>query len=291
MKHNSCQLAGAPSPAPPELLPGGRILAAPSWVRPGSLAENCAWLAGKVHEVGLLFLESRACLAYDQADLPPWLAALPLRWHVHLPVDLPWTAGPEGPSRAAEICLALLDKLDFLGLRRAVLHPPPAGSEILQPCLDDFVAAWQAAGRASRDLLLENLPETATARDWEELVEAVRRLDCSFCFDFGHFLLHNGSADSRPGQEVGRGIMDLLPDILHVTGLFHCCTAAHRPLTQLSAPEREACADICRQALALSPADAVFMLELFRWEDIEASLPLLQSWLEQGEAGRPVKPS
>lgn len=279
MKHNSCQTTPIFAQAPAELLPGGRTLAAPSWVKPGSLRENCAWLAGKVHEVGLLFLESRASLDYGKDDLPPWLASLPLRWHVHLPVDLPWAEGPGGPGRAAEICLALMDKLDFLGLRRAVLHPPPRARD-----LGVFVEAWRKAGRESRDLLLENLPETATASDWRQLQAAARQFFCSFCFDFGHFLLHTGNADSRPGQKTVRGIMDLLPDILQNTRLFHCCTAAHRSLTQLSATEREVCAEICRQALACSP-EAVFMLELFRWEDIETSLPLLRDWLEPCEEG------
>jgi hypothetical protein len=281
-------------------------LAAPSWVRPGTLAENCAWLAGKVHEAGLLFLESRACLAYGDEDLPPWLSSLPLRWHVHLPLDLPWAAGAAGageaagPERAAEICLALMDKLDFLGVRQAVLHPPlralagtgqadeagetgeagGPGRELCLRSLAVFTAAWRKAGRDTGDLLLENLPETVTLRDWRRLAEAARLFSCSFCFDFGHFLLHTGDAEARPEQKADRAVLDWLPAILRDTKLFHCCNAAHRALTRLSAPERAMCGEICRQARFCSPADAVFMLELFRWEDVEASLPLLRRWLE-----------
>lgn len=281
MKHNPCQTAPE-SGSPLALLPGGRILAAPSWVGPGTLAENCAWLAGKVHEVGLLFMESSASLAYGAEDLPPWLASLPLSWHVHLPVDLPWAEGTAGAGRAAEICLGLMSKLGFLGVRRAVLHPPPrvpGGGSFLRP-LEVFTTAWQGAGLDSRDLLLENLPETAALEDWLELLEAIRQFSCSFCFDFGHFLLHTDAADKGAGRKAAKGITGLLPEILRATKLFHCCTAAHRSLTQLSPAEREVCAEICSQALALSTPDAVFMLELFKWEDIEASLPVLRDWLE-----------
>ncbi|MDO5484253.1 MAG: hypothetical protein Q4F27_05035, partial [Desulfovibrionaceae bacterium] len=77
-------------------------LAAPSFVLPGTVAENAAFLAGKVDEVALCLFEAQACLAYTAADMPAALADLPLRWHVHLPVDLPWptTAGKAEARRA-----------------------------------------------------------------------------------------------------------------------------------------------------------------------------------------------
>ena len=101
-------------------LPGGRILAAPSWLVPGTVADNCRFLAGRVDEVGLLFFETDACLAYSTKELPENLAELPLSWHVHLPVDLPW----QEPETCADICLQLLRKVAFLRPNRAVLHPP-----------------------------------------------------------------------------------------------------------------------------------------------------------------------
>ena len=66
-----------------------RHLAVPSWVMAGGIADNARFVAGQAAEVGLCFFETQACLAYEPADLPPELAALPLAWHVHLPVDLP----------------------------------------------------------------------------------------------------------------------------------------------------------------------------------------------------------
>ena len=96
-------------------------LAVPSWVIPGEIADNARFVSGRAAEVGLCFFETEACLAYGEADLPVDLAGLPLSWHVHLPVDLPWG---EGGGRAAEVALRLMDKTDFLGARRAVLHLP-----------------------------------------------------------------------------------------------------------------------------------------------------------------------
>ena len=81
-------------------------LAAPSFVLPGTVAANARFLAHKVDEVALCFFEARACLAYGPEDLPPDLADLPLRWHVHLPVDQPWPARAAGAHPAAA-CVAL----------------------------------------------------------------------------------------------------------------------------------------------------------------------------------------
>ena len=69
----------------------GRI-AAPSFVIAANVADNAVFLAHKVDEVGLCLFETRGCLDYGPADLPASLAHLPLRWHAHLPVDLPWPA-------------------------------------------------------------------------------------------------------------------------------------------------------------------------------------------------------
>ena len=95
-------------------------LAAPSFVIPAGVAENARFLAGKVDEVGLCLFETSACLNYGPQDLPPDLAALPLRWHAHLPVDLPWpqksTAAQSAyPARtAATLARQVLKKAAFL---------------------------------------------------------------------------------------------------------------------------------------------------------------------------------
>ena len=76
-------------------------LAAPSFVLPGTVAENARFLSGRVDEMALCFFEAQACLKYGENDLPPDLAEPSesgrLRCHVHLPVDLPWRSAPEPP--------------------------------------------------------------------------------------------------------------------------------------------------------------------------------------------------
>jgi hypothetical protein len=101
------------------------IIAAPSFVWPESIAGNCARLQGFVDEVGLLFFESAACMDYTEQDLPQALARSGLRFHVHLPLDLPWEAGA---SAVWSIVANLRAKAAFLQPWCHVLHPPvPSG--------------------------------------------------------------------------------------------------------------------------------------------------------------------
>lgn len=242
-----------------------RSLAAPSWVFPGSIAENCVFLADRVDEVGLLFMESAPALGYGPDDLPPSLAKLPLRWHVHLPCDLDWRR----PEEAAEICLTLMAKADFLGVRRAVLHPPAPGDRddgAFTAQLESFVRRWRRYGRESRDLLLENLP----GQDSAELLAAADALDASLCLDLAHYLLSGGTAGSLPAG-LGRRLR-----LLHLCAPTPDGLGHHRPLADLDEAGRAAGAALCRAA----GPETVFMLELFKWNYLVDSLPVLQAWLE-----------
>lgn len=242
-------------------------LAAPSWVFPGTIAENCAFLSGKIDEVGLLFMESASALAYGPEDLPTSLAALPLAWHVHLPCDLDW----RDPAGAAEICLALMSKADFLGPKKAVLHPPRTApgempSSLMAP-LEEFMLCWRSSGQKSRDILLENLPEHKP----EDILEAAERLDASVCLDLAHYLLAGGRAETLPAGLMRR------------VRLLHLCApdpggrkGHHQPLAVLDETGRAAGAKMCREA----EAGTVFMLELFNWTDFTNSLPMLKEWME-----------
>ena len=277
----------------PERLPG-RVLAAPSWVVPGTLAENCVFLATKVDEVGLLFMESAACLAYGERDLPGLLADLPFSCHLHLPVDLPMDA----PARAAAICAELLDKAAFLPVgghwreraadtffagapddhgqagkerpaMRAVLHPPahdPADAGLAGRRLAAFAKAWLALGKPPSCLLLENVRDN----DLTELAGPVREYGFGLCLDMGHILAYGQEKLLRRQDLLGRARM------LHASAPGRGRRAGqHLPLTALDADGRRRAARICGSV----PADAVVMLELFSWPHIEESLPLLRSWL------------
>lgn len=241
-------------------------LAAPSWVFPGSVAENAEFLSGKVQEVGLLFMESASALAYGPDDLPPALAALPLSWHVHLPSDLNW----DRPDKCAEICLALMNKAAFLKAGRAVLHPPPMREQNIDDFmgrLKIFMLHWTKSGRKACDLLLENLPE----HKLEQLFQACGTLGASACFDLAHYLLGGGTEAELP------------PDFTDKVRLLHLCSPApcgqkghHHPLGALDDAGSAVGRAICRAA---APG-AVFMLELFNWPGIANSLPIVNSWME-----------
>ena len=250
--------------APAGVLPQGRILAAPSWVMRGSLPENCRFLAGKVDEAGLLFFEAESCLAYGSQDLPEDLSALPLRWHVHLPLDLAWDG-----ERAVETCLALMDKAAFLGAERAVLHPPAGSLPQVEAMLSGFAARWAGAGRDTGCILLENTAEQSLV----DLHECIADCGLGVCLDLGHMLAY--------GQQ---STLDFLPltaraGMVHLNALAPSAGGRHSPLTSLDAQGRSWARRLC----GVVPKSAVIMLELFSWDDIAASLPLVRAWLEPGE--------
>lgn len=253
-------------------------LAAPSWVISGTLSENCDFLATRVDEVGLLFMESEACLNYGPEALPPWLANLPLTFHVHLPVDLPML---EDPARAANICFALLRKTAFLAKGggegngqnmphlRAVLHPPgedPARPGRASCQLDAFLRIFENMGGDPSLLMLENIEGNDLLRH----LELVEIYSMSICLDLGHALAY--------GQ---KSLLEnpALPELL---GMLHLCAPGpgaspgkHMPLAALDQRGREKAAHLC----ALLPPGEVIMVELFDWSQIQDSLPLLLSWL------------
>ncbi len=245
---------------PPGLFP--YPIAAPSWVTPGSIVENCRFLAGRVREVGLLFMESESSLAYGRDDLPLELRDLPLSWHVHLPVDLRWESG----RKEAEICLKLMDKLEFLDVRRAVLHPPVLrdADEALR-LLEEFTGAWLGGGREARDILLENI-NGASLVPWERFIVG---WDCSLCPDLGHILSYGHEDLLRRPELLCRARM------AHLNAPKPGKPSWHGPLSLLGGTAELT----ARKFFRALPPDCVHMLELFTWRDIEDSMPVLRNWL------------
>ena len=235
-------------------------LAAPSWVFPGSLRDNAVFLEGRVDEVGLLFMETASCLAYGAEALPLDLALLDLSWHVHLPCDLPWA---QGGSLAADAALALMDKVAFLGAVRAVVHPPPE-SPTAWRAMAAFLAAWRFAGRNAGDILLENTREN----DLCLLLPWIGEEGVGICADLGHILAY-GQFDflnSLPGRARLR--------MVHLSASGRAGEnngGSHLPLDTLD--EEGLCTAL---ALCASLADdGVVMVELFAWEHITRSLPVV----------------
>lgn len=230
--------------------------AAPSCVIPGTVAENAFFLAGKVAEVGLCFFETQPCLAYGVEDLPMHLQDLPLTWHVHLPVDMPWEAGGRA---AAAIALALMGKVAYLQPWAAVLHPPH--SPLAAQLIKDFSRMWHEHSQAQ--LLLENI-DTAPLVD---LHDCIMQAGCGICLDVGHALgyAHNALLDHD--------------SLLQKVALLHWSAPGqrdqHLPLSAFSPEERA----IVQQLVPRIPATARHMLEIFHWSGVEASVPLLQNLL------------
>jgi len=238
----------------------GRI-AAPSFVIPAGVAENARFLAGKVDEVGLCLFETAACLHYGPQDLPQDLALLPLRWHAHLPVDLPWPAKKSAaahPAReATNAALAVLEKTAFLHPRRAVLHPPLGNPEEQRRLLADFSRHWRQA--TDVPLLLENVEHSDVLCLGQDFLEEHH---LGFCLDVGHLL----------GYAQDNLLHSTLPER---AAMAHWSAPGerdrHLPLTSLT-PSQERTAAL---VMARLPDNAVHMAEVFNWSGVARSLPVL----------------
>lgn len=243
-------------------------LAAPSFVLPGTVAENMRFLSGKVDETALCFFEAQACLAYDEKDIAPDLAGLPLRCHVHLPVDLPWPAGQgaAGAQAAADLALAVCARAARLGPGLAVLHPPDGSPARKRALLRAFASRWQA--RSAVPLLLEN---TDSCDVLELGADFLSDHGLGLCLDVGHLL---GYAQNR-----------LLDSVLPEAALLVHWSAPgrrdeHLALTRLTPPQRRTASAI----MARLPHSAVHLAEIFHWPGVAASLPVLAALVRAAHA-------
>ena len=245
----------------------GRI-AAPSFVIPANVAQNVHFLSGKVDEVGLCLFEAQGCLDYGSADLPDALAHLPLRWHAHLPVDLPWPSrmaeGNAHPARdAARLALAVLDRIHTLVphmvLQAAVLHPPEGSAAFQRHMLTDFAKHWHGQQQPAPPLLLENVAHS----DVVCLGDAfLADHGMGLCLDVGHLLGYGQSAllhSALPSQAA----------MLHWSAPGN--SDQHLPLTALTPAQR--CTAL--RLMADAPPAATHMVEIFNWDGLAASLPVL----------------
>ena len=230
-------------------------LAAPSFVWPTGVAENCRRLQNMVDEVALLFLESQACLDYSTEDLPPWLASLGLRFHVHLPVDLPWASGPQA---ALKTVTALARKAAFLSPSGYVLHPPDDPS-----LFTDFYRGWVEAGFLGSELLIENIEGNDLSRLWPEIVTS----QCSICLDVGHLLLFDQHWLLRQEELWSRLAM------LHLYGIDSGHT--HSSLSELPPDGQK----ILRGILSEMSPETVVVLETFSPWELQESLDIFSTWV------------
>lgn len=264
--------------------------AVPSWVKPGTVAENARFLAGRVSEIGLCLFEAERSAHMPEIELPRRLTGLPLRWHAHLPSDLPGQRdlAPEPGEaraqgeRAAELALAVWRRAAFLQPRFGVLHLPTllernqtGGTGCAAAWLEAFFRVWREAGEQPRDIALENV-RGAPFRLFDAPWGAD---DASLCLDMAHTLAYGQEGDS------------VRPDILKRVRLVHWSAPGpagpdgvsrdrHLPLTGLTPVQKDWLLRVwARRALPLLPADATHLVEVFDWEGILLSLPELEEIL------------
>lgn len=236
-------------------------VAVPSWVFPGSMAANGAFVRGRVAEMGLCCFETAPSLAPDPDEVAA-LAALarpaegggpaPLALHLHLPADLPWD---EGGGATGEVAVAVMKAFAAVRPRFGVLHPP--GGEGAAARLEAFARVWREALPMAA-LLLENTRD----QDLLALEPWITASGCGVCLDVGHVLAF--------GQEA---LLDR-PELMARVALTHWSAPGrgdeHRPLTELTPAQRA----VARVAGART-GRARPLIEVFDWAGIEASLPVL----------------
>lgn len=238
---------------------------------PGSMAENARFLAGKVAEVGLCCFEAAPSAAMSEAELPAGLADLPLTWHVHLPTDLPAASGGD----AARAALRVWERAAFLRPRLGVLHLPPPATGPDGPSgetwLRDFLRVWRGAGLDPALLALENV------RDASPLAykDALPGLGTSLCLDMGHAMAY-GQEDVLGAEELMARVAVAHWSAPGTPGREGEPVDRHLPLTAWT-PEQRRTAD---KAARLLPPGATHLVEVFRWDGVSQSWPVLRDVLQ-----------
>lgn len=245
--------------------------AAPSWVVPGSVAENCRHLASRPRatrpdEVALCLFETASCLAYGDGDMPE--DPMGLSFHAHLPLDLAWEDAAGIPKdgeglalmgrEVARVCERLVAKIAHLSPRAVVLHPPacePARAALL---LKSFLEAW---GKGPM-VLLENtrLADVFSLFAFCPALFADGRL--ALCLDLGHLVRY------KHEPLLGTPLVTSAP-------MAHWNLSGpngHRGLDAL-APEE---LDLARAIMARLPKTCLHVIELFSWAEVERSLPIVR---------------
>jgi hypothetical protein len=259
----------------------GWRIAAPSLVQPDALDANCRALAGRVDEVCLTLYETDSCLAYSSSVLAPDLAGLPgrngapLRYHAHLPLDLPWR---HGAARVAEAVVALAEKCAYLNPEFFVLHPPDSLPENGDAVLfQAFILALRDRNFDPGQLLVENI-ET---NDLGAILPLAEAAGCGLCFDIGH------------AQAFAQERLLDRPEAARMLRCLHlyaphagpdCPTRingghGHYSLRKADEP----CLALLAQTLDLAAAvrdardepDFAILLEVFSWSDLDESMIML----------------
>ena len=244
----------------------------PSFVVPGTIKDNVHFLNGLVGEIGLCFFESRACLAYTEADIPSVPECGNLRFHVHLPLDLVWPdeASKAGDARhTAHTAFAVLQKAEHLTPRYAVLHVPKGNLSRQRNLLATFVEQWQEL--TSVPLLLENSSHCSVASLGRSFLE---NLQTGFCLDTGHLLAY-GQNDILTSDLLDKTIL------VHWSAPGKALPHRHLSLKALACNELQ----LLKKMVPQLAQKCTHMLEIFSWNTVLESLPVLRALLGRCDDG------
>ncbi len=225
-------------------------LAAPSFVYPDTVAGNCRRLCELYPEIALTFFQGQACLDYTEDDLPQDLADLPLRYHVHMPLDLPWS---EGEAAVSAMIRGLVGKAAYLAPTAYVVHAVE-DAEALAVLARSFARAEVAAEK----VLVENVREFDPAK----FIPQIQEHGFSICLDLGHML------------DYSQENLINLPAITSRTRMLHLNapdriggTGRHQSLDTLDAAGRT----LLRRLLRVIRPKETVVLELFSPDKLESS--------------------
>ncbi len=178
---------------------------------------------------------------------------LPISWHVHLPLDLPWASGLD---TVWEKLTTLMDKAAYLEPKAWVLHPPTEPDMLLP-----LAARLRDAGINPADVLLENVDESDLCAVWDE----ARTGGYSTCLDLGHIIAY--------GQH---SVLDL-PNLWDTVQMLHVYApingGRHTGLGHLDEEGKT----LLQEMLTKFRGDTV-TLEVFDETEIFHSLSLLAQW-------------
>ena len=236
-------------------------IAAPSFVWPARVGDNCYYLQNRVDEIEIIFFETQGSLNYTQLDLPEDLKNLDLDYHLHLPMDLPWE---KGALEVVQNIEELAGKVAYLSPHCFVLHPP-ADPDLFS----DFHQAWEAHPELKqKKLLLENVREKAP-RPLADLLGELRSHHVKFCLDIGHWSSYGSGSQY---QNLPQWIQTLGPYLSHLHLHDNDGIAdLHLGLGQGCIPWVELFGGL--EFMELSPS---FALEPHCQEDLEQSLSFMK---------------
>jgi hypothetical protein len=210
-----------------------------------------------IRQAALLFYQHAPSLEYARADFLPGAG---LDCHVHLPVDLPWQAGPKA---CFEIVSRLMAPPGPLVPWGGVLHPPARPRD-----LAGVAALWRESAPAWR-LLVENVPGQDLRAHWPVIVE----YDLPVCLDTGHLMAF--------GQHwlLGEPGLPGRVELVHCYAPGPCMNRhEHLALTRLTPGQ----AGLLRDIFALARPDVPVLFEVFSESDLLESLgafnALRQEW-------------